>query len=55
MCLVNSADFDLSKDHSMNCVGPSEELVYNEEAFKFCEKIVETETIFCPCKYDLKF
>ena len=51
LCKVNTADLETTAEHTLRCVGPSELMAIDDQNFvKFCERLIETEPVFCPCK-----
>lgn len=50
MCAVNTDDLESGKDHTLQCVGPSELIFVDGNGRKFCERIIEKQSIFCPGK-----
>ena len=50
MCAVNTDDLESGKDHTLQCVGPSELIFVEGNGRKFCERLIEKQSIFCPGK-----
>ena len=48
LCEVNDADMKNENDYIIKCVGPSETLDISGETKKFCERVIEKRTVYCP-------
>ena len=48
LCEVNDADLKNENDYIIKCVGPSETLDISGETKKFCERVIEKRTVYCP-------
>ena len=51
LCEVNVHDLYDDKDASFRCVGATDFLFIDNQLRKFCERTVESVSIYCPCKY----
>ena len=50
LCAVNVDDLIETADKTVKCVGSSEILTQDgQNFFKFCERMIEQEPVYCPC------